>query len=255
MPRWPLTKTEDVVQTLRQRLQTGYYGPGGRLPATRQLAVELQVSLQTIRTAVQRLETENLINIVPCSGIYALPLERDELLGPPMAPFTKHPTIGLVSRMPAAGVQEMGFRFLVSPYIIRAESDIARVMNLEEGTELFHRSRVYLVNHVPYRLVEEYVLASFWRGTPAYDLSPFDRWQLYASQDSPVIGEHLKIRHPSTIEAKTLSANARRPVWDLTRLVLVNTTAWEYTHIVAIAALHEFVNSYVARQWPHLALE
>jgi GntR family transcriptional repressor for pyruvate dehydrogenase complex len=55
-------RTVDVVlDWLRKRILEGFYPPGSRLPPERELANQMGITRHTLRTAIARLETENLV--------------------------------------------------------------------------------------------------------------------------------------------------------------------------------------------------
>lgn len=55
---------------LKQNIASGFYAPGSRLPSEQKLAAELQLSRNTIRSALQKLREEKLIESDSRSGSY-----------------------------------------------------------------------------------------------------------------------------------------------------------------------------------------
>ena len=53
---------QQVIDTLRSRIEQGEYQVGDRLPAETELAAALGVSRPTLRQALARLESEGLLN-------------------------------------------------------------------------------------------------------------------------------------------------------------------------------------------------
>lgn len=64
------TKIDEIVAELSGRIAQGYYVAGRRLPSERELAEALHVSRVTIRSALLRLQAENLLDIVPRGGAF-----------------------------------------------------------------------------------------------------------------------------------------------------------------------------------------
>src|SRR2546429_3554275 len=62
------TKIDEIVQELQSRINRGLYVAGQRLPSERDLTEELDVSRGTIRSALLRLQAENIIDIIPRGG-------------------------------------------------------------------------------------------------------------------------------------------------------------------------------------------
>lgn len=72
------TKIDEVVEVLRRRINDGVYTSGQRLPAERDLGDELGVSRATIRNALIRLQSENLVDIAPRAGPLSSPWQRKQ---------------------------------------------------------------------------------------------------------------------------------------------------------------------------------
>ncbi|MDX9863592.1 MAG: GntR family transcriptional regulator [Anaerolineaceae bacterium] len=68
--------TEQVISLLRGRIRSREYGDG-RLPSESELALEMEVSRATIRTALSRLEAEGLVNRRQGDGTYVNQRIRD----------------------------------------------------------------------------------------------------------------------------------------------------------------------------------
>jgi DNA-binding FadR family transcriptional regulator len=54
-------KTERAERSIRELIATGQLGPGGRLPAERQLAEQLDAGRTTIRLVLMKLATEGMV--------------------------------------------------------------------------------------------------------------------------------------------------------------------------------------------------
>lgn len=67
-----------IAEQLRGHIEDGHWAPGMRLPAERELALQLQVSRPSLREALIALEVEGLIEVRSGSGIYVrdLPSEK-----------------------------------------------------------------------------------------------------------------------------------------------------------------------------------
>jgi DNA-binding GntR family transcriptional regulator len=76
------TKIDEVIEKLSQRIAEGFYRPGERLPAAEDIAEELHVSRQTIRSALERLEAESRVDIRPSSGTYVCGPLPKSTMGP-----------------------------------------------------------------------------------------------------------------------------------------------------------------------------
>lgn len=69
LPRTRLT--DDIVALFKNRIVGGDWAPGDKLPAERELALQLGVNRSTVREALQTLESIGLVEVRHGSGIYA----------------------------------------------------------------------------------------------------------------------------------------------------------------------------------------
>ncbi|MEK6748600.1 MAG: PLP-dependent aminotransferase family protein [Pseudomonadota bacterium] len=60
----------DVADNLKQRIQTGLYLPGDRVPSLRELSLQLKMSIATIQQAYRCLEIDGILESRPQSGYY-----------------------------------------------------------------------------------------------------------------------------------------------------------------------------------------
>src|SRR5512147_1621624 len=78
-----------IAEQLRTLIAAGEFAEGDRLPAERDLAVQLGVSRPSVREALIALEVEGWVEVRIGSGIYVQPRERR---GPAQAPRNGHGT-------------------------------------------------------------------------------------------------------------------------------------------------------------------
>ena len=62
------SRYQQVMRTLRERIEHGEYQVGDRLPSETELAAALGVSRPTLRQALARLESEGLLRRIKGSG-------------------------------------------------------------------------------------------------------------------------------------------------------------------------------------------
>lgn len=72
------TKTEQVYRRIKHAILRGESAPGQKLVA-HQLAQHFNTSIIPVREALSRLEAENLVTIVPHTGIYVKGIDLDRL--------------------------------------------------------------------------------------------------------------------------------------------------------------------------------
>jgi GntR family transcriptional regulator len=64
------TKTQQLIDDITRRIQSGEWSPGTRLPSRTALAEEYGVSTQTVRIAAERLKAAGVIESVERGGYY-----------------------------------------------------------------------------------------------------------------------------------------------------------------------------------------
>lgn len=64
------TKTERLMAAIRERIASGEFGPGDKLPSSSELTAEYGVSRMTVRMATERLKAAGEIVSLPGSGYY-----------------------------------------------------------------------------------------------------------------------------------------------------------------------------------------
>ena len=253
MDQRKLTKTEEVIRKLCQRIDERYYGAGTRLPAERDLAVELEISRQTIRLVLQRLQVLGLVAIVPNIGTYVRsPLHRVEI-GPP------HPLGGAPSPRGGAKAEILTHSF-ECPSVVQADVELAQTIGVEIGSELARRALLSLIDQRPVRFMEWYVpqalltqntgLLQWLCGQDAY----LGHWLAGApSRSDPSAFERFVCRLPTPHEAHQLAISRSQPVIEIERWIwLTPHTLGVYTRMLANAAQHTFTYAYHSTQWPDL---
>ena len=232
------------MQELRGRIVHGVYAAGQRLPSEREIANELDVSRATVRAALLRLQADNLLDVVPRSGTFVRSPNTKAIIA--SDPELKQAG-SFIRAMERQGRQTL-VRFLEPSSIIPAGRNLGDKMHVDAGTKLLRRYRVHMVDRVLYRTLDSYYLASLLGDLLGRDEGyvPLFKWLrdhtgLIASRAV----EHLNCRMPSVEEAMLLNISRGQPVIDMDRWVWADDgTLFEYTHIVATGALHEFDYAY-----------
>lgn len=71
-------KTERVERSIRDLIESGELGPGGRLPSERTLAEELEAGRTTIRLVLMRLTAEGVIRSEHGRGYFSTQTVSEE---------------------------------------------------------------------------------------------------------------------------------------------------------------------------------
>jgi GntR family transcriptional regulator len=244
MPLEKETKIDETVEELQKRISRGIYVAGQRLPSEREIAEELNVSRVTVRTALLRLQAENIIDIVPRGGAFVRSVSTKAIIvsGPELKQSGS-----FIRAMERQGRQTL-VRFIDPSSIIPAGNEIGAKMEVDRSTKVLRRYRLHLVDRIPYRILDSYYLASLLGDLLGKDEGyiPLFKWlQEHTGLRAAHALERLNCRMPSAKEAALLNISRGQPVVDMDRWVWAdNNTLFEYTHIVANGALHEFSYTY-----------
>jgi DNA-binding GntR family transcriptional regulator len=238
------TKIDEIVEELQKRVLRGFYAAGQRLPSEREIAEELNVSRVTVRAALLRLQAENILDIVPRGGAFVRSAGAKAIIA--SGPELKQ-SGSFIRAMEQQGRQTL-VRFVESSSIIPAGNEIGAKMNVDPSVSVLRRYRVHLVDRVPYRILDSYYLASLLGDLLGKDEGyvPLFKWlREHTGVRAAHARERLNCRMPSAEEAGLLNISRGQPVIDMDRWVWGdNKTLFEYTHVVANGALHEFAYSY-----------
>jgi GntR family transcriptional regulator len=149
--------------------------------------------------------------------------------------------------MEAQGRQTL-VRFIEPSSIIPAGKDLGVKMDISPDTKVLRRCRVHLVDRVPYRILDSYYLASLLGDLLGRDEGyiPLFKWlREHTGLRAARAFEKINVRMPSAEEANLLNISRTQPVVDMDRWVWADDeTLFEYSHIVANAALHEYTYTY-----------
>jgi GntR family transcriptional regulator len=249
------SKIDEIVKIIHKRIMEGKYVAGQRLPAERELAEELGVSRPTIRTALLRLQSDNLIDIVPRGGIFVRSLTPKVKMGGGN-PKNKGPELqqagSFIHSMRATG-RDVLVRYLEPSSILPAGEEIGVKLGINKDEEVLRRYRVQLVDRVPYRILDTFLLASVTGelvGQEDHQI-PLFKWMREHTQLLPIrTHEQLTCRMPSAEEATILHIGRNQPVVEMDRWIWAKREngdeeiLFEYSHIIANASLHEFAYTY-----------
>jgi GntR family transcriptional regulator len=249
-----MTKIEEVVQTISERIEKNIYVSGQRLPAEREFEDEFGVSRHTIRAAFRRLQEENLIQIIPRSGAFVRSKATKVTVGSPLAKNLELKSSGSFIRAMQAKGEKATVRMLQPSVVQKVGKEIGEKLQTDKDTEVLRRYRVQLVNNVPYRILDSYYLAELLADFIKHDdeYYPLFKWMKDNTGYYPVNGyEKLNFRTPTKEEASLLNIGRNQGVIDMERWVWgvhpskpEEELLFEYTSITANAALHEYGYSY-----------
>jgi GntR family transcriptional regulator len=154
-----------IVDELRAEIMDGRRPPGSRMPSENELAAQYRTSRPTVRRALAVLKSEGLLSSEQGRGAFVRPKPHVRLLVTG-ASFRKHRTLGL----PGFNAQalEQGQRpeqRVRSVATIGASAEVAMRLNVDEGSPVVVRRRVFLLEGQPVALVDSYYPGSLAKGT------------------------------------------------------------------------------------------
>jgi GntR family transcriptional regulator len=249
------TKIDEVVKIIQKRILEGEYTVGQKLPSERTLSEELNVSRGTVREALQRLQLERLIDIIPRGGVFVRSPIQKIVLGGSDFPKNVGPELkksgSFIHLMRKQG-REVIVRYLEPSKIIAAGNEIGKQLNIDEKEKVLRRYRVQLIDRVPYRILDTYLLASVAGELVGHEdhKVPLFQWlydekKLRASR----VTEQLHCRMPTEKETQILNIPRTQPVVEMHRWIWgekedTEEVLFEYSKIVANALLHDFRYEY-----------
>ena len=140
------------------------------------------------------------------------------------------------------------FALLNPLQITPAGEEIGTKMGIGPDIKVLRRYRVHLVDRIPYRILDSYYLASLVGDLLGKDEGyiPLFKWlREHTGLRAARAFEKINVRMPSSEEATLLNISRSQPVVDMDRWVWAHdNTLFEYTHIIANAALHEYTYTY-----------
>jgi GntR family transcriptional regulator len=255
MPEEKDSKIDEVATKLKSRINQGIYTSGQRLPSEREIAEELNISRVTVRGALSRLQAENIVDIIPRGGAIVRSSNAKVLIGPENPYIAsglelKHAG-SFIRAMQAQGKQTL-VRFIEPSSIIAVGNEIGNKLETTNDTQVLRRYRVHLIDKIPYRILDSYYLASLLGDLLGKDEGyiPLFKWMYeHTGQRAAKAYERLNMRMPSAEEAALLNISRTQPVVDMDRWVWSDKdTLFEYTHMIANAALHEFAYTYTIEE-------
>lgn len=238
------SKIDEVVQVLRRRIQEGHYVTGQKLPSERDISEELHVSRPTVRVALQRLQSENVLDILPRAGAIVRSPSMRVTVGSAIAQGQELKQYGSFIRAMEAKGRKTLVKFIEPSAVIPAGTIIGGYMQASPETEVLRRYRLHITEGVPYRILDSYYLASLLGDLLGKDEGyiPLFKWlKDHTGQRAARAFEKLSSRMPTADEAAKLNIARNQPIVDMDRLVWTNEgVLFEYSKIIANAALHEY---------------
>lgn len=134
-----------IAQTLADRVNSGIYTAGSRLPSGSELCTEFGVSPMTVRRALSLLENRGLVLGVKGRGTYARPRDLAD-------------SAFRLDSLAGEWLDESAEIRLLSAAMTKADERVAAVLNVEPGDRVIHLRRTVSSNGVPAMYHTEYII-------------------------------------------------------------------------------------------------
>jgi GntR family transcriptional regulator len=240
---------ERIVDELRGEILTGRRAAGERLPSEHELADHYATSRPTVRRAVARLKAEGLVVTAQGRGAFVRPKPHVRLLITG-GNYRRHRTLGLPGFNAQALEQgQAPEQQLLEVATVRAPTEVAIRLGVEDGAPVVVRRRVFLADGEPVALCDSYYPAGLAEGTPIAQARKI-RGGVHALIEDPSGPIQRRIarsiddlvsRMPTPQEAESLRLPQGVPVTRVLRTILdAHDDPVEVQDTIAAADRHEF---------------
>jgi DNA-binding GntR family transcriptional regulator len=134
-----------IAQTLSERLDSGAYAAGSRLPSGSELCAEFKVSPMTVRRALSLLEQQGRVAGVKGRGTYA----RPQVLADSMF---------RLDSQNGEWLDESAEIRILSATMSKADVEVAGRLNVTPGQKVIHLRRVVFSNGIPAMYHAEFII-------------------------------------------------------------------------------------------------
>ena len=141
---------QQLKDLIIDRIATGELGPRDRVPSEYELVEAMNVSRMTANRALRELNDEGYVERIAGRGTFVSDFRSQSHLVEVQ---------NIADEIAARGHRHSGTLLRQSKQ--RARGDIARALQVEQGTDIFHLLLVHGENGVPVQVEDRHVLASF----------------------------------------------------------------------------------------------
>jgi DNA-binding GntR family transcriptional regulator len=141
----PDTRVDDIADALRQRILSGEFGTGGRLPSHRMFAEQFGTTHETINKVIQQLQAEGLVSSLGRAGVFV----RASRTRIPASIFRFDEYVKQTGLEPVEAT-------IGTPAMVPAAVEVARALGIPENTPVIRRLQRQGTTTAHYRLVESF---------------------------------------------------------------------------------------------------
>lgn len=196
----------EIRRDMSARLARGEFTTGAPIPSEAKLAWEYDTTKLTIRSALDGLEEEGLIQRVQGKGTFATSGLEGSVTHNPRGFRDAHRHY---QRTPSVRVLEASVR--------KAGAYFARFFGVEEDSDLFFVRRLNCIDDVPFTIERTLIPCELFPGIDQVDVSMFSLYSLYGLRGHPVVWaeEELEVQELKARDAQLLRVKAGDPALGL----------------------------------------
>ena len=233
-------KIDDITEALRQRIMSGEFGTGGRLPSLRMFAQQYGTTRETMSKVAQRLQAEGVISSLGRAGIFV------------RASRTRIPGIGLRfdHYLKQLGLEPVVESIFGTPGVVPASPEVAEALGVPENTPVVRRIQRQGTTTAHYRLVESFYPVQFADGSILERMQQDERLDVLLAikeahgKAAKRVHEDVIGRLPTQREQDLLKIVRSTPILEVHRIYSAEDgkTVIMYSRIIFVASY--FVLSY-----------
>jgi GntR family transcriptional regulator, histidine utilization repressor len=212
---------QQIKSIIRQRIASGEWPAGQKLPSENDLVVALDVSRMTINRALRELTQEGLI-------------KRVHGLGSFVAETPRHASLIELQDI-ALEIEQGGGRHQARVLVletVKASTNVATQMQVQAGTPLYHLHTVHIQDDVPIQLESRYVNPEIMPEFIQQDFTAITSTAYLLQQFKPDEMEHrVRAIMPDSSTRRLLAMDSAQPCLELTR------RTWKQNQVVTYVVL------------------
>jgi GntR family transcriptional regulator len=256
-----LGKAEEIAEKIRVQITNGALPVGTKVASERDLSEELGVSRMTVRRAIQLLEGEGLVVRYPVRGTFVAGAKKILFIknGREVLLHDRSSSVEIVAEGKRLEGPEPSIQFIERPALVVADAEIAKHLQIEEGTLVLRHYQVQTSGNAFYALIETYYPSDLFGELLTRDIGhkPLYVWLrerhgLIVTHFQEIVTARLAVQS----ERQQLHVSSNTPV------IVIDRTAWikevrpiEWSHITTVAALTMFAYEYDIAEWNQAQLE
>ncbi|GCE31531.1 hypothetical protein KDA_70150 [Dictyobacter alpinus] len=241
-----ISKVDEIINAIRQRIVAGEFGTGGRLPSLRMFASQYNTTQETMNKAIQQLQSEGLLSSLGRQGVFVhMPRTRIPGILPRFDKYLE--SLGLTPV--ETNIDE--------PALVPASEEVAKIFGIAPGSSIVHRLRRQGTTTAHYRLAENFYPVTLINDHILHQMQSDERFDaVLAIKEAhgkviKHVHEDVIARLPDQREQELLKLVRGAPVLEVKRTNYAedDTTVIMYNKIIFVASYFMLSYDYEAAHW------